>query len=154
MVEQAMTKQPFALIAQSEKLRNSHVPSLKILTLDASVFFQIRVPSIETVAQYEARLSRAEMAAIGFVVAPDYQSRGFNHIWLIVQEGEQIWRWSLVDAAEYDVACEEMPWLAQLSQIFLEGYKAIDYEANRSSHWLDRRALARRASEEPEDTGE
>lgn len=102
---------------------------LKLQTLDAGIFYQLRAPSIMDGEGYESRLLRAEASAIGYVVAPDY---GINTIWLIVQEDDNLWRWSLVFAADYDAACAEHEWLAEVPQLFLAGQPLVDHEANSS----------------------
>lgn len=119
------TKKPPLLMTQAEVLKETK--PLKLPTLEAGLFYQLRAPSIMDGEEYESRLLRAEAAALGYVVAPDY---GINTIWLIIAEDDSLWRWSLVFAADYDAACEEHEWLADVPQLFLVGQPLVDYEAN------------------------
>lgn len=107
------------------------LPGLTLQTLEAGIFYQLRVPSFTEDSEYYDRLARAQAAAVGYVVAPDYQIGGINSIWLIILEDDSLWRWSLIEAGFYDVACEEHEWLAEVPQIFLVGQPPVDYEANR-----------------------
>lgn len=109
-----------------------YMPALSgyIRTLEAELFAQIRRPSIPNEAEYDKRLARARAAAVGYVVAPDYEGRGApDAIWLIVHEGGQLWRWAIVEAQFYDDACEEHEWLADVPQVFLTGASALQQTA-------------------------
>ena len=119
------TKKPLLLITPA--IKEAEALDLLLLTLDAGIFYQLRAPSIINGDEYESRLLRAETAAIGYVVAPDC---GINTIWLIILEDDSLWRWSLVFAADFDTACAEHEWLAEVPQIFLVGQAPVDYEAN------------------------
>lgn len=121
------TEKPPLLLTYVSVIKETQALSLNVLTLDAGVFYQLRAPSIVDGEEYKSRLLRAETAAIGYVVAPEY---GINTIWLIVLEDGSLWRWSLVFAADYDAACAEHEWLADVPQIFLAGQTLMDYEAN------------------------
>lgn len=144
------TKKPLLVMAHTPHLSANRqaIKHIKIealgfrtMTLDAGIFYQLRAPSIMDGEEYESRLLRAEASAIGYVVAPDY---GINTIWLIVLEDDSLWRWSLVFAADYDAACAEHEWLADVPQLFLVGQSLVDYEA-------DRFPVTRRIAEQGED---
>jgi len=95
----------------------------KLLTLDAGIFEQIRAPSIPDAEGYNDRIARAELGAIGYVVATAQAWKG-TQIWLIVQEDGDLWRWGLFDAELYDAARDEHEWLRDVPQIFLTGGEA------------------------------
>ena len=42
-------------------------------------------------------------------------------LWVIVNEDGHLWRWNIGNAENYEVLCEQIPWLATLDQIFLTG---------------------------------
>lgn len=127
-----MTYMPH-LSANKQVIKQTKIEALKLrtMTLDAGIFYQMRVPSFTEDFEYDDRLARAQAAAIGYVVAPDYQVGGVNSVWLIVLEDDNLWRWSLIEAGFYDVACEDHVWLAEVPQLFLVGQTPVDYEANR-----------------------
>ena len=90
--------------------------------LDRNLFEQIRRPDISTMTDTEARASRAQVAAIGYAVARDPGlPRTGNVLWVIVNEDGHLWRWNIGNAENYEVLCEQIPWLATLDQIFLTG---------------------------------
>ena len=88
--------------------------------LQRQLFEQIRRPDISTMTDTEARASRAHVAAIGYAVAPGLPRSG-NVLWVIVNEDGHLWRWNIGNAENYEVLCEQIPWLATLDQIFLTG---------------------------------
>jgi len=90
--------------------------------LDRNLFEQIRKPDISTELDMEDRASRAQVAAIGYAVARDPGlPRTGNVLWVIVNEDGHLWRWNVGNAENYEVLCEQIPWLAMLEQIFLTG---------------------------------
>jgi len=88
--------------------------------LQRSLFEQIRKPDISTEMDMEDRASRAQVAAIGYAVAPGLPRSG-NALWVIVNEDGHLWRWNIGNAESYEGICSEIPWFATLDQIFLTG---------------------------------
>jgi len=75
--------------------------------LDRNLFGQIRKPDISTEMDMEDRASRAQVAAIGYAVAP--VPRNGNALWVIVNEDGHLWRWNVGNAENYEVLCEQIP---------------------------------------------
>ena len=98
--------------------------STDILTADAELFWQIRMPTI-TEEQFSERLERAKDHAIGYVVTRIHRG---TTVWLVVLEDNQFWRWAICGADYYDEYVKEHEWLTDLSQLFLVGDTTLRHD--------------------------
>ena len=102
-----------------ERLLVTDIPVMK-----KQNFYQIRMQPVDE-GNYQTLLACAELNSIGYVI--DAGARGAQSIWLIVMarsgakpRGDYLWRWEITEAALYEAACEEHPWLADVPQVFLD----------------------------------